>query len=159
MINMNVEELEVSLCGKGARIAIVVSRFNETITEALLKGAINKLVALGVSSEQITVVKVPGAFEIPGTCHHLVQAKKYDAIITLGAVIRGETPHFDVVVNAVSGGVASIAAKSDIPVVFGVLTTENVEQAMNRSGLKAGNKGADVAETAIEMINLYKKIK
>ncbi|NLG38816.1 MAG: 6,7-dimethyl-8-ribityllumazine synthase, partial [Fibrobacter sp.] len=102
---------------------------------------------------------VPGAFEIPGTCRQLVKSNKYDAILTLGAVIRGETPHFDVVVNAVASGVASLSANSDIPILFGVLTTENVEQAMNRSGLKSGNKGAETAEALVEMINLYKKIK
>lgn len=159
MMNREVEEIEVSLCGKEARVAIVVSRFNETITEALLNGALYKLKVLGVSSKTITVVRVPGAFEIPGTCRQLIQSKKYDAILTLGAVIRGETPHFDVVVNAVASGVASLSANSDIPVVFGVLTTENVEQAMNRSGLKSGNKGAETAEALVEMINLYKKIK
>lgn len=159
MMNINVTEFETSLSGKGARIAIVVSRFNEMITESLLSGALSKLKALGVSLDDIVLARVPGAFEITGTCRQLIAAKKYDAILTLGAVIRGETPHFDVVVNAVTSGVAELAAKSDIPVIFGVLTTDNVEQAMNRAGLKSGNKGADVAETAIEMINLYKKIK
>ena len=152
-------EIETSLCGKGAKIAIAVSRFNEVVTSALLSGAVAKLTALGVSATDITVAYVPGAFELPGVCRKMIASKKVDAVIVLGAVIRGETPHFDVVVNAVTSGIAHLAATSDIPVLFGVLTTDNVDQAMNRAGLKCGNKGADCALSAVEMIQLYKNLK
>ena len=157
--NNNVILIEGVLDGKTAKIAIVVSRFNETVTNALLTAALNKFVSMGVDSKNISIVRVPGAFEIPGTARQLINSsEKYDAILTLGAIIRGETSHYDVVVNAVSSGVASLAAQSDVPVVFGVLTTDTVDQAMNRSGLKHGNTGASSAETTIEMINLYKRI-
>ncbi len=158
-MNSNVNEIETSLSGKGAKIAIAVSRFNEVVTSALLSGAVSKLTALGVSASDITVAYVPGAFELPGVCRKMIAAKKVDAVIALGAVIRGETPHFDVVVNAVTSGIANLAATSDIPVLFGVLTTDNVDQAMNRAGLKCGNKGADCALSAVEMIQLYKNLK
>ncbi len=158
-MNSNVNEIETSLCGKGAKIAIAVSRFNEVVTSALLSGAVAKLTALGVSATDITVAYVPGAFELPGVCRKMIASKKVDAVIVLGAVIRGETPHFDVVVNAVTSGIANLAATSDIPVLFGVLTTDNVDQAMNRAGLKCGNKGADCALSAVEMIQLYKNLK
>jgi len=158
-MNSNVNEIETSLCGKGAKIAIAVSRFNEVVTSALLSGAVAKLTALGVSATDITVAYVPGAFELPGVCRKMIASKKVDAVIVLGAVIRGETPHFDVVVNAVTSGIAHLAATSDIPVLYGVLTTDNVDQAMNRAGLKCGNKGADCALSAVEMIQLYKNLK
>lgn len=147
-----------NLDGKGMRVAIAVADFNSTVTAGLLSGTIQKLEALGVEKEDIFVAHVPGAFELPGVAKIFVDSKKVDAVIVLGAVIRGETPHFDCVVNAVTNGIANLAANGPIPVLFGVLTTDNVDQAMARSGLKAGNKGADCAESAVEMVNLYKEI-
>lgn len=153
------KEFEKKLSGNGKRIAIVVAEFNEMVTDALLRGAVDRLEALGVSSENIFVAKVPGAFEIPGVCRRLADTGSYDAIIALGAVIRGETSHYDAVVNGVTSGIASLASEGKIPVLFGVLTTDTVEQALNRAGLKAGNKGADVAQSAIQLANLYSQIK
>ena len=147
-----------SLDGKGMRIAIAVADFNTTVTGGLLSGAISKLEALGVESDSISVAHVPGAFELTGVAKRFVDSKSFDAVIVLGAVIRGETPHFDCVVNAVTSGTAALAANGQVPVIFGVLTTDNVDQAMARSGLKAGNKGADCAESAVEMVNLYKEL-
>lgn len=153
------QEFETSLNGAGQKIAIVVSKFNEFVTGALLSGAVSKLKALGVAEADIVVARVPGAFEIPGVCRRFVASGSVDAVLALGAVIRGETSHYDAVVNAVTSGVASAAAEGKIPVLFGVVTTDNVEQALNRAGLKSGNKGADVAESAVELVNLYRKIK
>lgn len=147
-----------NLIGKGLKIGIVVSRFNEIVTENLLKGALTSLESLGVASEQISLAWVPGAFEIPLVAQQMAK-KDFDAIITLGVVIRGETPHFDFVANEVSSGVSTVALKSEKPVVFGVLTTDTKEQALDRSGLTAGNKGADAAFTAVEMANLLGQIK
>ena len=147
-----------SLDGKGMSIAIAVADFNTTVTGGLLSGAISKLEALGVESDSISVAHVPGAFELTGVAKRFVDSKSFDAVIVLGAVIRGETPHFDCVVNAVTSGTAALAANGQVPVIFGVLTTDNVDQAMARSGLKAGNKGADCAESAVEMVNLYKEL-
>ena len=147
-----------SLDGKGMRIAIAVADFNTTVTGGLLSGAISKLEALGVESDSISVAHVPGAFELTGVAKRFVDSKSFDAVIVLGAVIRGETPHLDCVVNAVTSGTAALAANGQVPVIFGVLTTDNVDQAMARSGLKAGNKGADCAESAVEMVNLYKEL-
>lgn len=157
MSEMN--EVHVLLDGKQLKIGIVVSRFNSLITDSLLSGAFRELQALGVAVKDISVVGVPGAFEIPGVVQLLHDSGKYDALIALGAVIRGETPHFDVVVNGVTSGVASIAASGKIPVIFGVLTTDTVDQAMNRAGLKSGNKGSECAAAAVEMAQLYKKLK
>ena len=148
-------EIRTNLSGKGKRFAIVVSRFNELVTESLLQGAVHKLLALGVQESDITVARVPGAFEIPGVAARFVHSEKVDAVLTLGAVIRGETSHYDAVVNAVTSGVSHLASEGKIPVLFGVLTTDTVEQALNRAGLKAGNKGAEIAEGAVELIHLY----
>lgn len=153
------KEFEQDLSGKGKKIAIVVAEFNEMVTDALLRGAENRLLALGVLAEDIHVAKVPGAFEIPGVCRRMVETGAYDAVIALGAVIRGETSHYDAVVNGVTSGIASLASEGKVPVLFGVLTTDTVEQALNRAGLKAGNKGADVAQSAVLLANLYSKIK
>lgn len=152
------KEIQNSLDGKGLNIAIAVARFNEIVTENLLNGALRELSLLGVSSDNITVVRVPGAFELPGVCRKLADSRKYNALIALGAVIRGETSHYDVVVNASTGGIAKIAAEGVLPVILGILTTDTVDQAMNRAGLKAGNLGANWAATAVEMANLYKKL-
>ncbi|MDR1759261.1 MAG: 6,7-dimethyl-8-ribityllumazine synthase [Fibrobacter sp.] len=154
-----INEVKVVLNGKDLKIGIVVSRFNSIVTESLLSGAVSQLEVLSVASKNITVVRVPGAFEIPGVLKVLHDSGKYDALIALGAVIRGETPHFDVVVNGVTSGTAAIAGLGKIPVAFGVLTTDTVDQAMNRAGLKCGNKGAECAAAAVEMAELYRKLK
>jgi 6,7-dimethyl-8-ribityllumazine synthase len=139
---------------KNFNIAIIVSRFNEFITERLLEGAWNCLNKQGYDENKIDVVKVPGAFEIPIAASHLASTKKYSAIICLGAVIRGATPHFDYVSMGVTNGIARVSLDYGIPVIFGVLTTNTIEQAMERSGGKSGNKGWDAALAAIEMADL-----
>ena len=144
--------------GRDVRIAIVAGRFNEFITSKLVGGALDVLKRNDVSEENIDIAWVPGAFEIPLITKKLVNTGKYDAIITLGAVIKGSTPHFDYVCAEVSKGVAQISLQTDLPVIFGVLTTNNIEEAIERAGTKAGNKGADAAFSAIEMINLIKEI-
>ena len=144
--------------GKDVRIAIVAGRFNEFITSKLVGGALDVLKRNDVSEENIDIAWVPGAFEIPLITKKLANTQKYDAIITLGAVIKGSTPHFDYVCSEVSKGVAQISLQSELPVIFGVLTTNNIEEAIERAGTKAGNKGADAAFSAIEMINLIKEI-
>ncbi|MBY0121306.1 6,7-dimethyl-8-ribityllumazine synthase [Bacillus sp. S/N-304-OC-R1] len=150
--------IEGHLVGTGLKIGIVVSRFNEFITGKLLSGAEDALKRHGVNEEDVTVVWVPGAFEIPLTAKKLAEAGNYDAIITLGTVIRGATPHFDFVSNEVSKGVASTGMQSGIPIIFGVLTTDTIEQAIERAGTKAGNKGWEAAVGAIEMGNLFKQL-
>lgn len=152
------KELKNSLNGNGMKIAIAVARFNEVVTDKLLEGAVRELETLGVASDDITVAHVPGAFELPGVCRRFVDSAKFDAVIALGAVIRGETSHYDVVVNASTGGIANLAAEGRIPVILGILTTYTVDQAMNRAGLKAGNLGCNWASTAVEMVNLYKQL-
>ena len=149
---------EGSLVGTDLKIAIVVARFNEFITSKLLDGAISTLTRHGVKEEKIDVAWVPGAFEIPLIAEKLAMAKDYDAVITLGTVIRGATTHYDYVCNEVAKGVSNASVKSGKPVIFGVITTENIEQAIERAGTKAGNKGADAAVTAIEMANIIKSI-
>ena len=146
--------IEGNLKADGKKFAIVVSRFNSFISEKLLDGALDSLVRSGASGDDIDVVRVPGAFEIPLIAKRLAGSQKYNAVIVLGAVIRGATPHFDVVVNEVSKGTAQAGLETGVPVLFGVLTTETIEQAIERSGTKAGNKGAEVAVAAIEMANL-----
>jgi len=144
--------------GRDVRIAIVAGRFNEFITSKLVGGALDVLKRNDVSEENIDIAWVPGAFEIPLIAKKLSNTQKYDAIITLGAVIKGSTPHFDYVCSEVSKGVAQISLQSELPVIFGVLTTNNIEEAIERAGTKAGNKGSDAAFSAIEMINLIKEI-
>ena len=144
--------------GKDVKIGIVAGRFNEFITSKLVGGALDVLKRNDVSEENIDIAWVPGAFEIPLITKKLADTGKYDAIITLGAVIKGSTPHFDYVCAEVSKGVSQISLQSELPVIFGVLTTNNVEEAIERAGTKAGNKGADAAFSAIEMINLIKEI-
>ena len=153
--------LEGQLNSEGKKIVIVASRFNEFITSKLISGAVDMLKRHGTNGtkeEDITLAWVPGAFEIPQVAKKIADSKKYDAIICLGCVIRGATPHFDYVSAEVSKGIATVALSSDIPISFGVLTTENIEQAIERAGTKSGNKGSDAALTAIEMINLYSKL-
>lgn len=150
--------LEGNLIASGLRFGIVVSRFNELITSKLLGGAIDGLVRHGADEEEITVAWVPGAWEIPLVAGKMAASGNYDAIICVGAVIRGSTPHFDYVASEVSKGVASVSLNSGVPISFGVLTTDSIEQAVERAGTKAGNKGFDSAVTAIEMANLLRKI-
>ena len=144
--------------GRDVKIAIVAGRFNEFITSKLVGGALDVLKRNDVSEENIDIAWVPGAFEIPLIAKKLANTQKYDAIITLGAVIKGSTPHFDYVCAEVSKGISQISLQSELPVIFGVLTTNNIEEAIERAGTKAGNKGADAAFSAIEMINLIKEI-
>lgn len=140
------------------KFCIILSRFNDFIGSKLLAGAVDELKRHGVNSDNIDIVKVPGAFEIPVIALKCAKSKKYNAIITLGAVIKGSTPHFDYVSAEVSKGVAQVGLQTEIPVIFGVLTTDSIEQAIERAGTKAGNKGADAAKTAIEMANLVKLV-
>lgn len=146
---------EAKLNAEGKKFALVVSRFNDFITEKLLSGAIDALVRSGASDKDISVVKVPGAFEIPLVAKKMAMKKKYDAVICLGAVIRGSTPHFDYVSAEVSKGVAMVSMEADVPVIFGVITTDTIEQAIDRAGAKAGNKGWSAAISAVEMANLF----
>lgn len=146
--------IEGNLKADGKKFAIIVARFNSFISEKLLEGALDTLVRSGALDEDIDVARVPGAFEIPLIAKKMAGSQKYDAVICLGVVIRGATPHFDVVVNEVSKGSAQVGLETGVPVLFGVLTTETIEQAIERSGTKAGNKGAEVAVAAIEMANL-----
>ena len=150
--------LEGNLVSKEIRVGIVVARFNEFITSKLLGGAMDGLLRHNVAEDDIHVAWVPGAFEIPLVASKMAKSGKYEAVICLGAVIRGATSHYDYVCNEVSKGVASISLENDIPVMFGVLTTDNIEQAIERAGSKAGNKGYDCALGAIEMVNLLREI-
>ena len=150
--------LEGKLVAKGIRVGIVAARFNEFITSKLLSGAMDGLVRHDVREEDIHVAWVPGAFEIPLIASKMAKSGKYDAVICLGAVIRGSTSHYDYVCSEVSKGIAAVGLDSGIPVLFGVLTTENIEQAIERAGTKAGNKGYDCALSAIEMVNLIREI-
>lgn len=149
---------EGNVVGTGLKVAIVVGRFNEFITSKLLGGALDGLKRHGVEEENIDVAWVPGAFEIPLIAKKLVHTNKYDAVITLGTVIRGATTHYDYVCNEVAKGVASLSLETSTPVIFGIVTTENIEQAIERAGTKAGNKGYDAAVAAIEMANLGRAI-
>ncbi len=149
---------EGQLVAGNEKFCIILSRFNDFIGSKLLSGALDELKRHGVSDDNIDVVKVPGAFEIPVTAQKFAQTGKYNAIITLGAVIRGATAHFDYVSSEVSKGISQVSLQTGVPVIFGVLTTDNIEQAIERAGTKAGNKGSDAAKSAIEMANLLKLI-
>jgi 6,7-dimethyl-8-ribityllumazine synthase len=146
--------LEAKLLAEGKKFAIVVSRFNDFITEKLVSGALDALVRSGARDEDIDLVRVPGAFEIPLMAKRMVAKGRYDAIVCLGAVIRGATPHFDYVSAEVTKGVAVVSLDSDLPVIFGIVTTDTIEQAIERAGTKAGNKGWSAAMAAVEMANL-----
>lgn len=150
--------VEGQLSAEGLRFAIIVSRFNDFISSRLMEGAMDALRRHGATEEQIFLVKVPGAFEIPFVAKKLAKSGSYDAVICLGAVIRGATPHFDYVAAEVSKGIANVALESNIPVTFGVLTTDNLEQAIERAGSKSGNKGYEAAMAAIELVNLLNKL-
>ena len=149
---------EAKLIAEGKKFALVVSRFNDFITDKLLSGAIDALIRSGTSDEDIEVVKVPGAFEIPLLAQKMAKTKRFDAVICLGAVIRGSTPHFDYVSAEVSKGVATVSMQAEIPVIFGVITVDTIEQAIERAGTKAGNKGWSAAIAAVEMANLFEII-
>ena len=149
---------EGQLTAKGLKFGIVVSRFNEFITNKLLEGAIDAVIRHGGNDADIEVVKVPGSWEIPPLAHKMARGKKYDAVICLGAVIKGSTTHWEYVSSQVARGIAGAARESDIPVVFGVITAETLEQAIERAGTKAGNKGFQAATAAVEMANLYKNL-
>ncbi|GGF87494.1 6,7-dimethyl-8-ribityllumazine synthase [Paenibacillus abyssi] len=150
---------EGHLVTKGLKYGIVVGRFNEFITGKLLSGALDALKRHGAEESEIEIAWVPGAFEIPLIAQKMAESGKYDAVITLGAVIRGSTPHFDYVCNEVAKGVSAISLKTGVPTIFGVLTTDSIEQAVERAGTKAGNKGWEAAATAIEMANLTQALK
>ena len=158
MANDGIKRIEGGYQGEGLAVCIIASRFNEFITAKLIEGALDGLTRHGVDPGKISVVRVPGSFEIPAVAGRLADSGKYDAIMCLGTVIRGETPHFDYVAAEVSKGVAQVAMRAKVPVVFGVLTTENVNQAVDRAGTKAGNKGFDAALSALEMANLFKAL-
>jgi 6,7-dimethyl-8-ribityllumazine synthase len=151
-------KIEGKIVSDGARIGIVAARFNEFIVSKLVGGAEDALLRHDVAADNITLAWVPGAFEIPLAAKKMALSGKYDAVICLGAVIRGATSHYDYVCNEVSKGIASVSLESGIPVMFGVVTTENIEQAIERAGTKAGNKGYDCALSALEMINLMKQM-
>jgi 6,7-dimethyl-8-ribityllumazine synthase len=150
--------IEGNLSAEGLKFGIVVGRFNSFITERLLEGAIDCILRHGGSKENIEIVKVPGSFEIPLTAKKLAKSGKYDAVICLGAVIRGSTPHFDYVANEVTKGIAQVSLETEVPISYGILTTDTIEQAVERAGTKMGNKGFDAAMVAIEMANILKSI-
>ena len=151
--------IEGLLTTQGEKFCIILSRFNDFIGGKLLEGAVDELQRHGVDNEDIDIVRVPGAFEIPVVAKRCAKSGKYSAIITLGAVIKGATSHYDYVCAEVSKGVAAVSLETEVPVIFGVLTTDNIEQAIERAGTKAGNKGADAAKSAIEMANLMTALK
>lgn len=150
--------IEGKLNAEGLKFGIVVGRFNSFIGERLLEGALDTLIRHGADDAQITVIRVPGAFEIPLAAQKMAKSGSYDALICLGAVIRGSTPHFDYVSSEVSKGIAHVSLETGVPVAFGVLTTDTIEQAIERAGTKAGNKGFDAAMTAIETANLFREM-
>lgn len=152
------KDIQGKLIGKGMKIGIVLARFNEFIGSKLLSGAEDALTRHGVDEDDIEVAWVPGAYEIPLVAKKLATSEKYDAVICLGAVIKGNTPHFDYVSAEVSKGIAQVGLLSEVPVIFGVLTVDNIEQAIERAGTKAGNKGSEAANSAIEMVNLLNQI-
>ena len=149
---------EGMLAGSGLRVGIVVSRWNDTITRRLLEGALDGLRRHGVAEETIEVAWAPGSFELPLVCRRMADTGRYDVLIALGAVIRGATGHYDLVANAAASGIAQVGLQTGVPCIFGVVTTENIEQAIERSGTKAGNKGFDTATAAIEMATLLRAI-
>ena len=155
----DVKNIDGDLVARGTRFGIVVSRFNSFISERLLEGALDTLTRHGADAANVEVVRVPGAFEMPLALKAMAESKKYDALLALGCVIRGGTPHFEYVAGECVKGVAQIGMQYNLPLGFGVLTVDTIEQAIERAGAKAGNKGADAALTAIEMVNLLKKLR
>jgi 6,7-dimethyl-8-ribityllumazine synthase len=150
--------VEGNLKADGFKFAIVASRFNDFVVGRLIDGAIDVLQRLGANPDDITIYKVPGSWEVPLTVKKVAETNRFDAIICVGAVIRGETPHFDHIAGEVTKGIASISLQKSIPITYGILTTDTVEQAINRAGLKSGNKGVDAAMSAVELLNLYKAL-
>jgi len=150
--------IEGKIVAKGMKFGIVASRFNDFICGRLIEGTIDALIRAGAEDKDIVIYKVPGSFELPLTAKKLAKSKRFDAVICLGAIIRGATPHFEYISAEVSKGIAVVGLDTEVPVVFGVLTTDTIEQAIERAGTKSGNKGADAAMTAIEMVDLFKKI-
>ncbi|MEI7694923.1 MAG: 6,7-dimethyl-8-ribityllumazine synthase [Chlorobium sp.] len=155
---MQIQQIDGLLDAKGTRFALIVSRFNDFIGQKLVEGAVDCIRRHGGSEENITIYRCPGAFELPMVAKKVALSGKYDALVTLGAIIRGSTPHFDVIAAEATKGIAQASLDTGVPIAFGVLTTENIEQAIERAGTKAGNKGFDAAMTAIEMVNLYRQI-
>lgn len=153
----NVKEIVGDFTPTKARYGIAVGRFNGFVVESLVEGAVDALVRHGVDAKDIEITRVPGAFELPLIVQHMANSKKYDAVIALGAVIRGSTPHFDIVANESAKGLSSVALQSGLPIINGILTTDSIEQAIERCGTKAGNKGAEAGLTALEMVSLIKK--
>jgi len=154
----NIRVIEGDLQARDYRFAVLASRFNEFVVDALVKGAVDALRRHGASDKQVEIVRVPGAYDMPLVARKLAQSRRYDAIVTVGAVIRGQTAHFDYVAGECASGLARVSAETGVPVAFGVLTTDTAEQAMDRAGGKAGNKGAEAAASAIEMINLLRRV-
>lgn len=154
----NIRVIEGDLIARDLRFAVLAARFNERVVEGLVRGAVDALRRHGAGEKQIEIVRVPGAFDMPVAARRLAQSRRYDAIVALGAVIRGATAHFDYVAGECSSGLARVAAETGVPVGFGVLTTDTAEQAMDRAGGKAGNKGADAALAAIELANLLRRL-
>lgn len=150
--------VEGRISGEGFRFSLIVSRFNHFITDRLLEGSLDALIRHGARQEDIEIIKVPGAFEIPPVARKVARNKKSDAIICLGTIIRGDTPHFEYISSEVAKGIALVALESEIPVIFGVITADNLEQAIERAGTKGGNKGWEAAVAAMEMVNLYKAL-
>ena len=151
--------IEGNLIAKGKKFAIVASRFNDFMTKELVSGCVDTLVRHGASSDDLTVTWVPGAFEIPAIAQKLAKTKNYDAVICLGTVIRGATPHFDYIASEVAKGIARVSESTGVPAIFGIITADTIEQAVERSGTKDGNKGSAAALSAIEMVNILEKIK
>jgi 6,7-dimethyl-8-ribityllumazine synthase len=156
---MAAKVVEGTLAGAGLRVGIVASRFNELVVDRLIQGALDGLRRLGVDENEVVVLRTPGAFEIPQVARLAAQGGAFDAVICLGAVIKGGTPHFEYVCSGVTSGLAAVAKDSDVPVIFGVLTCDTVEQALDRAGVKAGNKGTDAAMAAVEMATLIQKVR
>jgi len=156
MTDIKVIEGDFTQCS--GRYALVVGRFNSFVVESLVEGAVDTLLRHGISKDDITIIRVPGAYEMPLAVKRVAETTEYDAVIALGAVIRGGTPHFDFVAGEASSGLGAVSLDSDVPVSFGVLTVDSIEQAIERSGTKAGNKGVDAAITALEMVSLFKKL-
>ena len=150
--------IEGELLARDLRLGLIAARFNEFVVEPLIRGALDALKRHGASEKQVEIVRVPGAFDLPIVARKLALSRRYDALIALGAVVRGQTPHFDYVAGECASGLARVALESGVPIAFGVLTTDTMEQAVDRAGGKAGNKGADAAMTAIEMANLLRRL-
>ncbi len=157
-MNYNYKVYQGKLDARGFTFGLIVSRFNNFLTDKLLEGAIDCLMRHGAEEQKLSVVYVPGAFEIPYAASRMAKSSNYDAVVCLGALIRGDTPHFDYIANEASKGIARLALETGLPVIYGLVTADTLEQAIERSGTKAGNKGWDAAEAAIEMINLYRDL-